>query len=38
MRVLPNGKSIKVWTTRVLRNGVIRYTMKTAGKYSFVQK
>lgn len=37
-RVLPNGKSIKVGTTRVLSNGKIRFITKTTGTFNFVQK
>lgn len=36
--VLPNGKTRKVGTTRVLNNGTIRYVIKSAGKYKFEQK
>lgn len=37
-RVLPNGRKIQTWNTRVLPNGKIRFTMKTSWKYIFIQK
>ena len=37
-RVLPNGKSIKVGTTKVLPNGEIRFPTKIAGTYKLEQK
>ena len=36
--VLANGKMKKVGTTRVLKNGGIRFEVKSAGKYKLVQK
>lgn len=38
MQILPNGKTKKVGTTRVLRNGNIRFELRAAGKYKFVQR
>ncbi len=37
-RILPNGKIIKVGTTRVLSNGKIRFVTKIAGTYKLEQK
>ena len=37
-RILPNGKMVKVGTTRVLANGKIQFKVPVAGKYKFVQK
>ncbi len=37
-RVLPNGKFVKVWTTRVLKNGRILYVTRSPGTYKFIQK
>lgn len=37
-RTLPNWRMIKVWTTKVLRNGNIRYAVKSPWTYKFTQK
>lgn len=37
-RILPNGKMVKVGTTRVLANGKIQFKVPATGKYKFVQR